>query len=166
MGIEERLLIPPLPDSTHSKALRTLDKVFEGLNRQSGMDYLISGNRGNRQFFLHPLRDGRFDYIEMLSLGIVLEQSLKEGFPTEQVSVFPGTNSSTAFRFPAFSIIGKQDAISLSGIIYPTQEYAREIYETDVLEYESSTRVSLSLSKSLLVEVEARRKGFPKFEIP
>lgn len=165
MGIAERLHIPPSTDKIYINTLETLDGVFDRLNQRAQIDYLISGNIDDLQLFLHPLRDGVFDRKTMLILGKVLKKELKERIPIDQVSINPGNDGLQTFHFPTFSVRNGQGDSGLTGIIYPTREYAEEIRDIDVLGYELSARAPLARRQDLSSEIEARRIVFPKYQI-
>ena len=166
MGIAERLFLPPSTDSSKPNTLQRLDAVFDTLHRHSQIDYLILGKTDDLQFLLYPYGAGTLGYSELISLGRYVGRLLDQNFPVEQVSSIPGENTPESFRFPTFSVDGEQGLSSLLGIIYPTQYYAEQVRETDVLQFESKRWTSLENRPSLLAEIEAKKRVFPKFEIP
>jgi len=163
MGIAERLSpLHKLPESTH----KSLDLVFDALGTHAPIDYLISGSNEHPGFFIHPFGDGRFDHIAMNTLGVILGQELEKKFSSIHIYSDPGRNNPESFLFPAFSVEDEQGISILSGIIYPIREYAEQVHETDVLQFESKRWTSLKNRPSLFAEIDAIRRAFPKFEIP
>lgn len=165
MGTENRAQrlhqTPYVPNSA-------LERSFDGLRKHTTFDYARSGSVERPNFYLHPINGKHFDFVEMISYGVILEQELKRHFKDSQITSSPGRNMGISFMFPQFTIVDIEGFEEISGLIYPSAEYARQVAEDDILMFEAYAFPPGSTSGrgNLHEEIRKKKTEFPKFEIP
>lgn len=145
-----------------------LEKSFDGLRKHTAFDYMRSGSVVRPNFYLHPIEGKHFDFVEMISYGVILEQELKRQFSNAQITSSPGRNMGESFMFPQFTISDIEGFREVSGLIYPTAEYAKQVVEDDILMFEAHAFPPASTlgRETLHEEIRKKKIEFPKFEIP